>query len=138
VGRGADEMFPFLEDLFAGLFRVADDIKETTAKAGITALNSLSNITVRICDAEFTDPAQVSKVLHVLLPLLFQKGMVSPVPEIKKFSVILVNKIMKVARACLRPHIAEAIDVLLQSLSSLESAELCVFTLFFPQAPTPL
>jgi len=69
------------------------------------------------------DPAKGAagqRTIAVLLPCLLDKGMMSPVTEVRALSINTLVKISKSAGAMLKPHAPKLIPALLESLSVLE------------------
>ena len=124
-GRRFAEVEPYLERVWTVSLRVIDDIKETVREAGKTLCRTVRGLTVRLCDAHHSSPAETSQTISIVLPLLLQTGLLSPVKEIQALSLDVLMKVAKQAGSAeLRPHIPEMVKCLLEALSSMEDARL--------------
>uniref|UniRef100_F6S581 Proteasome adapter and scaffold protein ECM29 n=1 Tax=Equus caballus TaxID=9796 RepID=F6S581_HORSE len=117
-GRPLDDIIDKLPEIWETLFRVQDDIKESVRKAAELALKTLSKVCVKMCDP--AKGAAGQRTIAVLLPCLLDKGMMSPVTEVRALSINTLVKISKSAGAMLKPHAPKLIPALLESLSVLE------------------
>ncbi|MBZ3878380.1 Proteasome-associated protein ECM29-like protein [Sciurus carolinensis] len=117
-GRPLDDIIDKLPEIWETLFRVQDDIKESVRKAAELALKTLSKVCVKMCDP--AKGASGQRTIAVLLPCLLDKGMMSPVTEVRALSINTLVKISKSAGAMLKPHAPKLIPALLESLSVLE------------------
>lgn len=111
-----------LKELWERCFRVLDDIKESVRKSAENFKKALSTLTLRLCDPSYTNRDHGRVALEIALPHLMSKGLVSSVKEVRAISLSMIQKIAKVASFLLKPHIAELVPVLLQSLASLENS----------------
>jgi proteasome component ECM29 len=112
--------WPYLERVWVVSLRVVDDIKETVRGAGSTLCRTVKSLTVRLTDAHHSSPAETSRTISIVLPLLLQTGLLSPVKDIQALSMDVVMKVAKQAGpAELRPHIPEMVKCLLEALSSM-------------------
>ncbi|XP_059781269.1 proteasome adapter and scaffold protein ECM29 isoform X1 [Balaenoptera ricei] len=117
-GRPLDDIIDKLPEIWETLFRVQDDIKESVRKAAELALKTLSKVCVKMCDP--AKGAAGQRTIAVLLPCLLDKGVMSPVTEVRALSINTLVKISKSAGAMLKPHAPKLIPALLESLSVLE------------------
>uniref|UniRef100_A0A8C5KUG8 Ecm29 proteasome adaptor and scaffold n=1 Tax=Jaculus jaculus TaxID=51337 RepID=A0A8C5KUG8_JACJA len=117
-GRSLDDIIDKLPEIWETLFRVQDDIKESVRKAAELALKTLSKVCVKMCDP--AKGAAGQRTIAVLLPCLLDKGMMSPVTEVRALSINTLVKISKSAGAMLKPHAPKLIPALLEALSVLE------------------
>uniref|UniRef100_A0A8C2YS99 Ecm29 proteasome adaptor and scaffold n=1 Tax=Chinchilla lanigera TaxID=34839 RepID=A0A8C2YS99_CHILA len=117
-GRPLDDIIDKLPEIWETLFRVQDDIKESVRKAAELALKTLSKVCVKMCDP--AKGAAGQRTIAVLLPCLLDKGMMSPVTEVRALSINTLVKISRSAGATLKPHAPRLIPALLESLSVLE------------------
>ncbi|XP_032096225.1 proteasome adapter and scaffold protein ECM29 isoform X1 [Sapajus apella] len=117
-GRPLDDIIDKLPEIWETLFRVQDDIKESVRKAAELALKTLSKVCVKMCDP--AKGAAGQRTIAALLPCLLDKGMMSPVTEVRALSINTLVKISKSAGAMLKPHAPKLIPALLESLSVLE------------------
>ncbi|XP_004711095.2 proteasome adapter and scaffold protein ECM29 [Echinops telfairi] len=117
-GRPPDDIIDKLPEIWETLFRVQDDIKESVRKAAELALKTLSKVCVKMCDP--AKGAAGQRTVAVLLPCLLDKGMMSPVTEVRALSINTLVKISKSAGAMLKPHASKLIPALLEALSVLE------------------
>ncbi|MEJ1282869.1 Ecm29 proteasome adaptor and scaffold [Cricetulus griseus] len=117
-GRPLDDVIDKLPEMWETLFRVQDDIKESVRKTAELVLKTLSKVCVKMCDP--AKGAAGQRTIAVLLPCLLDKGMMSPVTEVRALSINTLVKISKSAGAMLKPHAPKLIPALLESLSVLE------------------
>ncbi|EHB04667.1 Proteasome-associated protein ECM29-like protein [Heterocephalus glaber] len=138
--RAGEQLAPFLPQLVPRLYRYQFDpnlgirqamtsiwnalvtdkstASESVRKAAELALKTLSKVCVKMCDP--TKGAAGQRTIAVLLPCLLDKGMMSPVTEVRALSINTLVKISKSAGAMLKPHAPKLIPALLESLSVLE------------------
>ena len=69
-GRRFEEVGRYLERVWRASLRVADDIKETVREAGWTLCRTTRGLTVRLCDAHHSSPAEVEATIAATLPML--------------------------------------------------------------------
>ncbi|XP_072904697.1 proteasome adapter and scaffold protein ECM29 [Hemitrygon akajei] len=117
-GRKVDEIIDRIPEIWETLFRVRDDIKESVRKAADQALKTLSKVCIQMCEPSNGSAGQ--RFVAVLLPCLLDKGIISPVAEVRSISIDTLVKISKNAGPLLKPHAARLIPTLLESLSVLE------------------
>eukprot|EP01133_Synstelium_polycarpum_P000192 gene192-230_t len=122
VHSSADDMMPFIQDLYYANFKTLDDMKESVRKAAEAAIKSLGSVTARLCDASASSTTRADEVLKVVIPLLLEKGLSNESTEVKQFTITQLTKISATAKDALAPYVADMVRVLLESLSSLESA----------------
>ena len=124
-GRRFEEVGRYLERVWRASLRVADDIKETVREAGWTLCRTTRGLTVRLCDAHHSSPAEVEATIAATLPMLLQTGLLSPVKEIQALAMDVLMKVAKQAGSAeLRPHVPEMVKCLLEALSSTEDSRL--------------
>ena len=124
-GRRFAEVEAYLDRVWTVSLRVIDDIKETVREAGKTLCRTVRGLTVRLCDANHTGPTETARTISIVLPLLLQTGLLSPVKEIQGLSMDVIVKLAKQAGSAeLRPHIPEMVKCLLEALSSMEDSRL--------------
>ncbi|XLU64466.1 hypothetical protein S245_023675 [Arachis hypogaea] len=97
-----------------------DDIKETVRISGERLCRAVATLTTRICDVSLTDISDAHKELNIVLPLLLTEGILSKVDSVWKASIGVVMKLTMHAGTAIRPHMADLICCMLESLSSLE------------------
>jgi proteasome component ECM29 len=78
-GRRFAEVELYLERAWTVSLRIIDDIKETVREAGKTLCRTVRSLTVRLCDAHHSSPTEMSRTISIVLPLLLQTGLLSPV-----------------------------------------------------------
>ncbi|KAJ3123506.1 hypothetical protein HK098_001853 [Nowakowskiella sp. JEL0407] len=120
VGRSLQQLEPYLENLWASLFRVLDDIKESVRVAAFSACKTLTNITVRYCDPTVVSEKEGQKIIDIIFPFFMTKGLGSSAEDVRKFSLKTILRITKSAKSLLKPHLTELMATLLESLSVLE------------------
>eukprot|EP01114_Cavostelium_apophysatum_P005403 TRINITY_DN1633_c0_g5_i1.p1 TRINITY_DN1633_c0_g5~~TRINITY_DN1633_c0_g5_i1.p1 ORF type:complete len:992 (-),score=360.72 TRINITY_DN1633_c0_g5_i1:43-3018(-) len=123
-GRDFDDLKEYLEELWLRIFRVLDDVKESVRKAANLSLKTLSGLTSRFCDPQYTAPAKGQEAVYIALTFLLKKGLVNAAEEVRSFSLSQIQKIAKVAGFLLRPHVPELVGILLEGLSAMESPQL--------------
>lgn len=124
-GRTLTELQPYLEEVWKMTFRTADDIKESVRGAAQQTTKTLTNTIVKYCDPKYASPSEIASVLDIIIPfLLGTQGMQASAKEVQAFSLNTMLKVCKTAGPQLRPHVPEIVDVLLTSLSTLESQAL--------------
>ncbi|KAI9320591.1 proteasome stabiliser-domain-containing protein [Dichotomocladium elegans] len=111
---------PYLERFWLMSFRALDDIKESVRRAATQTCRSLTRLTVRYCDPTVVSIADGIKVVGTVMPFLLERGIVSDAEDVRKFSLDALLNICKNGSSLLKGFIPELVDVLLQSLSSME------------------
>lgn len=119
-GRRFEQIGTHLKRLWVAAFRAMDDIKETVRNSGDKLCRAVSTLTIRLCDVSLTDKSEASQAMDVVLPLLLSEGIMSKVDSIRKASIGVVMKLAKGAGVAIRPHLADLVTCMLESLSSLE------------------
>uniref|UniRef100_A0A8C0LHF8 Ecm29 proteasome adaptor and scaffold n=1 Tax=Canis lupus dingo TaxID=286419 RepID=A0A8C0LHF8_CANLU len=114
-GRPLDDIIDKLPEIWETLFRVQDDIKRSVL---LISMLCVCQVCVKMCDP--AKGAAGQRTIAVLLPCLLDKGMMSPVTEVRALSINTLVKISKSAGAMLKPHAPKLIPALLESLSVLE------------------
>ncbi|PKI57789.1 hypothetical protein CRG98_021856 [Punica granatum] len=104
----------------ASSFRAMDDIKETVRNAGDKLCRAVTSLTIRLCDVALTEESESRQAMDIVLPYLLKEGILSKVDSIRKASIGVVMKLAKGAGVALRPHLADLVCCMLESLSSLE------------------
>uniref|UniRef100_A0A183GAM2 TIP120 domain-containing protein n=1 Tax=Heligmosomoides polygyrus TaxID=6339 RepID=A0A183GAM2_HELPZ len=114
-------------DLILKVFRVRDDVKVGTFESeGVSTAGSvvtLGKLAVRL-SSETSKGNDPSVFLSSLLPILVQHGIHSETKINKKFSISLLLEVSKTSGSQLRPHLAELISSLIDSISDTEPAVL--------------
>lgn len=99
-------------------------------------MRSLSSVTVRICDPTRSTSSEGKEALEIVLPflskkvhiliiaLILLKGILSPVEEVREYSVNCVSEIVKVASFLIREQASLLLGVLLEALTELEPVEM--------------
>lgn len=121
-GRTLDRYEKYLERIWTQCFKVLDDIKESVRTSAASLARTLTGVLTRALEADHSSAKNASAMLkHVLPFLLSSSGMESSAQDVQAFSVHTLLEIIKKASAhTLRPFIAELVERLLGSLSSLE------------------
>ena len=115
-------------DIWMLAFRAIDDIKETVRLAGMTLISQLRRTTLRLCEGAGGEDAGASNTGDgtaspgsVVFPVLLEKGITSPVKEVKGISLKMLSDLIKWSDAALlRAHLSDMVKSLLPSLSGLE------------------
>jgi proteasome component ECM29 len=124
-GRRFAEVEPFLERVWTASLRSVDDIKETVREAGKALCRTTRGLTVRLCDAHHSDPAEARRTITVVAPILLQQGLLSPVKEIQSLAMDVLMRVAKHAGSAeIRPFVPEMVKCLLEALSSMEDSRL--------------
>ena len=124
-GRRFAEMEPFLERVWTASLRSVDDIKETVREAGKALCRSTRGLTVRLCDAHHSKPAETQRTIGVVAPILLNQGLLSPVKEIQGLAMDVLMRVAKHAGSAeIRPFVPEMVKCLLEALSSMEDSRL--------------
>ena len=123
-GREMHQFQPYLEDLWQMCFRGIDDIKESVRKAAFTATRTLTTITLRNCDPQQVSVSVGRKTMAIIVPYMLNKGLISNVSEVQKFSLMTILTLCNKSGVLLRPHLAEIIPTLIEGLSSFEPQSL--------------
>ncbi|EFA86362.1 hypothetical protein PPL_00154 [Heterostelium album PN500] len=118
----SQDLLPYIEELFYMNFRTLDDIKESVRKAAESSIKSLGTVTSRLVDPTSTSKATAGDILKVVLPLLLEKGISNESKEVKIFTIQQLQKITNTSKDLIRPYVPQMVHVLLESLSSMESA----------------
>ncbi|KAJ3390388.1 hypothetical protein HDU84_007518 [Entophlyctis sp. JEL0112] len=119
-GRQLAQLKPFLQEIWAMCFRVLDDIKESVRVAAFSTCKTLTNVTVKYCDPTVVTVSEGQAVMDIVMPFFLTKGLNSKAEEVSKFSLATVLKITKKGGVLLKPHMADLISTLLESLTVLE------------------
>ena len=77
-GRRFNEMEEFIEPTLDKLFRVSDDVKETSQKAAMQCLKQLTNFLSKCCNPIYTPKDEVDRALKLILTILIEKGILFP------------------------------------------------------------
>ena len=101
-------------------FRTLDDIKETVRKAAFITCKTLTNLTIRYCDPDFSSPEEGKKMMSYVIPYMLDKGILSDAEDVRRFSMSTVITLCKKAGVFLQPHISDIVGTLLECMSSLE------------------
>ncbi|VDN53494.1 unnamed protein product [Dracunculus medinensis] len=116
------DMIDKFTDLYENLFRLIDDIKESVRVAANRSLTVLIKITRRECSSIRGEKA--SQILSIVLPVLIENGLNSPVKTVKLLSLKAIMGLSKDAGIVLQKHLVLIIPCLLDALSDLEPASL--------------
>lgn len=119
-GRRFEQIGKHLKRVWVASFRAMDDIKETVRNSGDKLCRAVSSLTIRLCDVSLTDKSEASQAMDIVLPLLLSEGIMSKVDSVRKASIGVVMKLAKGAGVAIRPHLADLVTCMLESLSSLE------------------
>ncbi|XP_030522220.2 proteasome adapter and scaffold protein ECM29 isoform X2 [Rhodamnia argentea] len=128
-GRKFNQVGKHLKKLWIAAFRAMDDIKETVRNSGDKLCRAVTSLTIRLCDVNLTEASDSRQAMDVVLPYLLKEGILSMVDTVRKASIAVVMKLAKGAGIALRPHLADLVSCMLESLSSLEDPGLNYFEL---------
>lgn len=110
-----------ISEIWAILFRVRDDIKESVRLAADKTLQALSKSCIKVCEGSGEES---EKMLKEVLPTLLTSGITSTVNEVRSISLQTVSKLCRSGGAMVKPHLGTLIPALLEALSGLESQAL--------------
>ncbi|XP_030455687.1 uncharacterized protein LOC115676805 isoform X2 [Syzygium oleosum] len=119
-GRKFNQVGKHLKKVWIAAFRAMDDIKETVRNSGDKLCRTVTSLTIRLCDVNLTEVSDSRQAMDVVLPYLLKEGILSTVDTVRKASIAVVMKLAKGAGVALRPHLADLVSCMLESLSSLE------------------
>jgi len=128
----ADDVIDELPNIWRITFKVIDDIKESVRKAATTLVQTLSRISIRLCDINESKLGE--RAIQEILPVLLDDGLSSQVAEVKAISLQTLVKVTKNAGALIKPHMQKFIRSLLESLSGLEPQYLNTLSLQLSQS----
>lgn len=78
-------------------FRAMDDIKETVRNSGDKLCRAVASLTTRLCDISLTGTSDAKQAMDIVLPFLLAEGIMSKVDNIRKASIAIVMKLVKVS-----------------------------------------
>ena len=123
--RSWGEVGPYLQQLWANLFRLLDDVNGETRKAATTLANTLSQLSCRLADPKYSSQkAEVKQCLDILLPILLKEGITARPKEVQSVSIKTLLRVIQHGGVFLRPHLADLLGTLLEGMSSQESSSL--------------
>jgi len=123
-GRTLDTCVETLTLLWADIFRVMDDIKESVRLAAHKAAQALTRLSVKMCDGAISGPKLGERAVRAILPPLMEKGLSSTVAEVKAVTIATLMKITKSAGPLLSVHLPALIPALLEAASEIEGTEI--------------
>ena len=100
-----------MADIWAALFRVVDDIKESVRKAAAGALRALSKVCVKMVDVDAGKTASSRRTIQILLPVLLQDGLSSGVEDVQAVTLETLIKVVKSAGSLVSTHLAQLVSV---------------------------
>ena len=121
-----------LPELWKLVLRNLDDFKETVRAAAALTCNSLSKITVKLCNSA-DNKELAEKNIGILLPLVLDYVVNSSVKEVQTICLVTLVSITKYAGALVKPIIPDLIVALLNALSDLEPQELSKLSVMMEQ-----
>jgi len=122
-GRTLDDALDTLTLLWQDIFRVMDDIKESVRVAAAKTAQSLSRVSIKMCDVSIGAKAGEAAVKAILPPLL-EKGLTSTVSEVRAVCLATLMKVTKSAGPLLAPHLGVLIPALLEATGEMEGQQL--------------
>lgn len=122
-GRTLDDALDTLTLLWQDIFRVMDDIKESVRVAAAKTAQSLSRVSIKMCDATSGSKSGEAAVKAILPPLL-EKGLTSTVSEVRAVCLATLMKVTKSAGPLLAPHLGVLIPALLEATGEMEGQQL--------------
>ncbi|XP_056161044.1 uncharacterized protein LOC115693959 [Syzygium oleosum] len=118
--RKFNQVGKHLKEVWIAAFESMGDINSTVRNSGIKLYSAVTSLTKRLCDVNLTEASDSRQALDVVLPYLLKEGIRSKDDTIRKASIDFVMKLTKGAGVALRPHLADLVPCMLESLSSLE------------------
>merc|ERR1719244_229958 len=122
-GRTLDDALDTLTLLWQDIFRVMDDIKESVRVAAAKTAQSLSRVSIKMCDVSIGAKAGEAAVKAILPPLL-EKGLTSTVSEVRAVCLATLMKVTKSAGPLLAPHLGVLVPALLEATGEMEGQQL--------------
>merc|ERR1719341_3095950 len=122
-GRTLEDALDTLALLWQDIFRVMDDIKESVRVAATKTAQSLSRVSIKMCDATSGSKSGEAAVKAILPPLL-EKGLTSTVSEVRAVCLATLMKVTKSAGPLLAPHLGVLIPALLEATGEMEGQQL--------------
>ena len=116
-GRTWDDALDILTQLWQDIFRVMDDPKESVRIASAKAAQSLSRVSIKMCDAS-NGARSGGAATRAILPPLLEAGLTSTLPEVR--TVCLTTLMRMTSGFLLTPHIGVLIAALLQAAGEME------------------
>jgi len=122
-GRTLEDSLETLTLLWQDIFRVMDDIKESVRVAANKTAQSLSRVSIKMCDVSGGAKTGEAAVKAILPPLL-EKGLMSTVSEVRSICLTTLMKVTKSAGPLLAPHLGILVPALLEATGELEGQQL--------------
>ncbi|CAD7011930.1 unnamed protein product [Ceratitis capitata] len=113
---------PELQELWAQLFRVMDDIHEGTRLAAQGSVMFLSKLCVSAASSDHGKSGLA--VASSILPLLLQTGVTHTVADIRKVSIRTISEMIDSSGSLIAPHLPMLIPCLLKATGEVESSKL--------------
>jgi len=122
-GRSLESAPETLTLLWQDIIRVMDDIKESVRVAADKTAESLSRVSIKMCDVSQGARAGEAAV-RAILPPLMEKGLSSTLPEVRAIVLFTLTKVAKSAGPLLAPHLGLLIPALLDATGEMEGTKL--------------
>nr|XP_014085277.2 proteasome-associated protein ECM29 homolog [Bactrocera oleae] len=113
---------PELQELWAQLFRVMDDIHEGTRLAAQGSVMFLSKLCVSAASSDHGKSGLA--VASSILPLLLQTGVTHTVADIRKISIRTISEMIDSSGSLIAPHLPMLIPCLLKATGEVENSKL--------------
>ncbi|KAF7850461.1 hypothetical protein BT93_L5473 [Corymbia citriodora subsp. variegata] len=121
-GRKFNQVGKHLGKVWIAAFQAMGAVNNTVRSSGDKLCHAVTSLTVRLCDSNLTDASDSRQAMDIVLPYLLREGIQSTDDASHKAStIVVVMKLAKVAGVALRPHLADLVPCMLESLSSLEN-----------------
>ncbi|XP_059151870.1 proteasome adapter and scaffold protein ECM29-like [Physella acuta] len=117
-GRVLDSVLEDIPKLWETCLRVRDDIKESVRLAANSACQTLSKVSIKLCDV--SNGKSGEKATKLILPCLLQCSLHSTVSEVRTIGLSTILLISRNAGALLKPNIPVLVPALLEAVSGLE------------------
>mmetsp|Transcript_114140 Transcript_114140/g.198388 ORF Transcript_114140/g.198388 Transcript_114140/m.198388 type:complete len:2032 (-) Transcript_114140:1069-7164(-) len=105
------------------VFRVMDDVKDTTAAIAKACARAIANFVVKSCTPQYADRTEIADCMDRILPILIDKGFNCPCKDVVQYAAQFLQRICHVGGASLRPHIPNIVHVCLEYKTALEPRE---------------
>ncbi|XP_072162436.1 proteasome adapter and scaffold protein ECM29 isoform X3 [Bemisia tabaci] len=109
-----------IPELWSSLFRVMDDVHDSTRKSAQKSATIISQICVRRCDSKYGKSGEA--MIKALLTPILDKGISNQVSEVRTISLLTVSELVKSSGNFLREHLVTLIPALLEATEDLELA----------------
>ena len=118
--RSWEVIWRHLNSLWSAGVKVLDDVRDTTRKAALGFMKTLSGVIVKSCDPSESSGSTIDTSIDFIVPWLLDKGLLQPSQEALGFAFGLLLQIIKTTGLHLRLYVARIVGVLVEAMSALE------------------